>query len=509
MRKIKPFKIEARMHPVRTIITICLLIVLFQGCAGNVPHQEHSVPVGVAEYQSFYTALDDVVRRYDVGEASVYPVHGFPYLRTNRFLAAMKDRISDDEGTKLWIEEMLQRDIAARKKEISNLPDQAIEELAGTVGALSSREDLLSALEVFAGRLLMYDRHQPDFIETVKAGVDIAGEYSTAMRTFGLYPVAYYPVLWATEDQYEVFREWHRNPLEELKADGSITVFVPPPNGVLSEKALSALFGAAGKDAFGRPNLTTTQLKQLIVTYAPVIHQDVAADYDFFGEVRWQDDQVTIDHRNHTVYYYITYGFIKGEPALQLNYSFWYSGRWGRNAPRIEHGPLDGITIRITLDSQGLPVIMDVMNNCGCYYFSAPHKDKIDSIVPSSSGLYPFVPTWLPESYPDRRMHIRINSGWHQIQHIFTRDVPSDAFTYQLVPYDVLEALPKDNLTTESVFTSDGIMKDSSRIEPYIFFSMGIPKVGYMRQRGHHAIKLIGRAHFTDPDVFDKYFIFN
>jgi hypothetical protein len=37
---------------------------------------------------------------------------------------------------------------------------------------------------------------------------------------------------------------------------------------------------------------------------------------------------------------------------------------------------------------------------------------------------------------------------------------------------------------------------------------MGIPKVGYMRQRGHHAIKLAGRAHFTDPDLFDNNFIF-
>ena len=498
------------MNPARTIIVTCLLIAVFlHGCAARAPHPVPAVPDHAAEYRHFYTALDDVVRRYEAGEASVYPVHGFPYLRTNRFLAEMKDRISSDEETKLWIDEMLLLNITARKKEISNLPDPAIVKLAETAGDVSSREDLLSALEIYTDRLLMHDRYRSGFIEAVKAGVDIAGEYSTAMRTFGLYPLAYYPVLWATEDQYEVFKAWHNNPLEELSADGSVTVFVPPDNEVLSPKELSALFIAAGKDALGRPNLTDAQLKKLIAAYAPVIHQDVAADYDFFGEVRWQNDRVTLDRLNHTVYYYITHGFFKGQPALQLNYSFWYSGRWGRNAPRIEHGPLDGITIRITLDSQGMPVIMDVMNNCGCYYFSAPRKDKVDRIVPSSSGLYPFVPTWLPESYPANRLHLRINSGWHQVQHIFTRDVPGNTFTYQLLPYDVLEALPKEGISSESVFTPKGIMKDSSRIEPYIFFSMGIPKVGYMRQRGHHAIKLIGKAHFTDPDVFDKYFIFN
>ena len=497
------------MQPAKTIITIFLLIVLLQGCAARAPYQVLAVPDHAAKYRNFYTALDHVISKYEVGEASDYPVDGFPYLRTNRFLTAMKGRVPDDEGTRLWIDEMLLLDITARKKEIGNLPDQAIEELAGTLEGISSRYDLLSTLEVFAGRLLMNDRHQSGFIEAVKAGADIAGEYSTAMRTFGLYPLAYYPVLWATEDKYDVFKAWHRNSLEELKADGSVTVFVPPKNGVFSPESLSALFSAAGKDSLGRPNLSATQLEQLIATYAPVIHQDVAAEYDFFGEVRWQNGRVTIDQRNHTVYYYITHGFIKGEPALQLNYSFWYPGRWGPNAPRIEHGPLDGITIRVTLDTQGLPVIMDVMNNCGCYYFSAPRKDKITQVLTSPSGLYPFVPTWLPASYPSSRLHLRINSGWHQVQHIFGGDVPSDAFTYQLLPYDVLEALPKGDLTTESVFTPDGIMKDSSRIEPYIFFSMGIPKVGYMRQRGHHAVKLIGKAHFTDADLFDKYFIFN
>jgi len=45
-------------------------------------------------------------------------------------------------------------------------------------------------------------------------------------------------------------------------------------------------------------------------------------------------------------------------------------------------------------------------------------------------------------------------------------------------------------------------------IEPYIFFSMGIPKIGYMRQRGHHAIKMVGREHFTNPYLFDRNFTF-
>jgi hypothetical protein len=76
------------------------------------------------------------------------------------------------------------------------------------------------------------------------------------------------------------------------------------------------------------------------------------------------------------------------------------------------------------------------------------------------------------------------------------------------VPYDILEVLPREGGRTESIFNPKGIAKCSKRIERFIFFSMGIPKIGSMRQRGHHAIELIGRAQFDDPHLFDESFIF-
>jgi hypothetical protein len=149
------------------------------------------------------------------------------------------------------------------------------------------------------------------------------------------------------------------------------------------------------------------------------------------------------------------------------------------------------------------------MNNCGCYHFYAPPKERVDKIVSNSNGLYPFVPVWLPPEYPDKPLALRVNSGWHQVEHLFTSEAPADAATYRLIPYDRLEALPRADGSFESVFTAAGIMKNSTRIEPYIFFSVGIHDIGYMRQRSHHAVKMIGRAHFTDLDIFDGNFVFN
>jgi hypothetical protein len=87
--------------------------------------------------------------------------------------------------------------------------------------------------------------------------------------------------------------------------------------------------------------------------------------------------------------------------------------------------------------------------------------------------------------------------------------MPLDFIPYHLVPYHRLEMLQKNDAHHESMFTARGIGKFSERIESDIFIPMGVPQVGSMRQRGHHAIKLVGRAHFDDPHLFDKHFEFN
>lgn len=64
-----------------------------------------------------------------------------------------------------------------------------------------------------------------------------------------------------------------------------------------------------------------------------------------------------------------------------------------------------------------------------------------------------------------------------------------DEQPYTLLSYDTLETLPAKNGQTESMFDNKGIGKGATRAkEQVIFFSMGIPSVGAMRQRGHHPV---------------------
>jgi hypothetical protein len=174
----------------------------------------------------------------------------------------------------------------------------------------------------------------------------------------------------------------------------------------------------------------------------------------------------------------------------------------------MERGHLDGTTVRITLDPYGGVVMVDVMNNCGCYHLFVPRQERVRIPVASRWNAAPFVPQWLPQPFPEQRLALRVNSGWHQVQRLLTVNVPADAVRYALVPYEVLERLPHSDGRTESIFNDRGIAKGSQRIEAFLLFSMGIPEIGSMRQRGHHAIELVGREHFDDPYLLERNFLF-
>jgi hypothetical protein len=261
------------------------------------------------------------------------------------------------------------------------------------------------------------------------------------------------------------------------------------------------------KNPRGIPVLDPEKKERLVLAFAPVFIQDVFAPYDRIGRVAWKGNRPEVVSEEPAVYYYLSHALLKGEPLLQINYVLWYSKRAGERSPKIERGHIDGVTVRISLNGQGKPFMVDVINNCGCYHLFAPDKERIDGVVSRAFQLDPFVPQSLPVISPGQSLGVRINSGWHQVQRIIAvKDAPSST-PYQLLPYDILEALPHEDDRTESIFDGKGIVKDTRRIERFILFSMGIPSVGSMRQRGHHAIELIGRVHFDDPFLFEKSFV--
>ena len=492
-------------------ITTIFLILLFaplQGCQTlQIRHYQTSSERPV-EAVHFYERLDDMVTAEGAADASALAVRGFPYLRTNRFLIALKERLGNAEQRRSWIGQMRQLDITSRRKEILNLSDLSVKTLTEEFGLNAERQELFDLIDAYSERLLEHDQENDRFREILDLAVTDPGEYSLLLRTIGLYPLFTIPTKIGTNILYREFTDWHKTDLDKLDVLGSIVHYSPPPAKGIIREDINAILRQAQKDAFGFPVLEQEQIDTLLQYYAPVISQDQVGLYDYPGTVTWKDHKVVIDTQRPAVYTFMSRAFIDGQPAVQLNYSIWYEGRRGPNAPWLERGALDGLTMRITLEENGDPVMLDIMNNCGCYFMFIPGSKKIAGAVAETSGTPLLVPAWLPEDYPQKRLHVRVNSGWHQIQKVFTSKLSGTEQAYQILPYDILETLPHDDGRIESVFNRQGIMKSSFRIEPVIFFPAGIPRVGFMRQRGNHPIKLIGRAYFSDPNLYDHNFIY-
>jgi hypothetical protein len=460
------------------------------------------------ECKGYLNRLDEIVKEAGVRDASSVSVSGFPYLRTNRFLESLKKNVKSDEEKRNWVRWMQELDLESREKEINNLPDPSILSIEMRDVEKMDRETLYAQVKSCSTKLLNDDQVGPDFYETLFSLVHVPDEYSFFRRAMGLYPLISIPVLFVTERSRDKMRSRFAPPPNELPIDGHLKAFIPEKGISLAENEVREIIERSKANPLRAFRLDKNEEEKLIWSFAPILIQDVVDSYDQIGEVIWKKGQVEVNSEKPAVYYYLSHAFLKGEPILQINYVLWYSERAGERPPGIEKGRLDGLTVRVSLDGQGNVFMVDVQNNCGCYHFFAPQKERIDQVLTRPLMFDAFVTQWLPIRPAGERLGVRINSGWHQVQRLISVRESPNSSSYTLMPYAILEALPHQDGHTESIFNSNGIAKGSERIERFILFSMGIPSIGSMRQRGHHAIELIGKEHFDNPYLFDQNFVF-
>jgi len=492
----------------RRWVVLIILLLLFTGCTSFTARRISVSFERPEACQLFVSALDEKVDQSCVRDAASVPVPGFPYLRANRFLSSMKEKLKNEGRREQWGRWLQKLDLEARGKEISNLPDEVVSSFAFGPGTVPTRSQLYERTRSCSDQLFQHDKVRPDFYGTLNPVVVVPDEYSFPMRAIGLYPLVAIPVAVLTDRSRKRTRSWFETNLENLPVEGRLRSFAPPETISLSEEEIRGIIESSRKNPLGVPILDENLGMKMVKQFAPVFIQDVLAPYDQAGRVVWKGDCPDVDQSKPTVYYYFSHAFLKGQPILQINYVIWYSERAGEKAPGIEHGHLDGLTLRVSLDEQGRLFMVDAVNDCGCYHFFAPDRERVARIISKPLKFDPFVPQWLPNLLPGQHLAVRLNSGWHQVQRLLAVDDLPEPVPYELLPYEILEALPYEEGRKESIFNSRGIARCSERVERFILFSMGIPKIGSMRQRGHQAIELIGRAQFDDPTLFDESFVF-
>lgn len=104
------------------------------------------------------------------------------------------------------------------------------------------------------------------------------------------------------------------------------------------------------------------------------------------------------------------------------------------------------------------------------------------------------------------RAVVRIASRSHYLQRVHFEPSAGPGMEYRLEEYALLRSLPAAGGGGRSLFGEDGLVSGSERPERWIFWPMGVPSAGAMRQWGLHATAFVGRRHFDDPGLISRYF---
>jgi hypothetical protein len=229
-------------------------------------------------------------------------------------------------------------------------------------------------------------------------------------------------------------------------------------------------------------------------------------DNDRIGTPYWNQEPLPgVDVIRPTVFQHISYARFDGNTLLQLNYVLWFPARSRTGRLDILGGRIDGITWRVTLGRNGRPLIFDAMHNCGCYHMFFPTEHVRLKAPRKRYEEPPLVPQALTAKSVGRLV-VRIAHRTHSIQRIFPLRQRLGGREYVLREYSELRSLPLPSGGRRSLFERSGLVAGTERRERWLLWPMGVAEPGSMRQWGNHATAFVGRRHFDDPQVIERYF---
>ena len=494
---------ETRELSIRRLYAPVLLAFLLTACA-IIPAPTRSPHIGQGDAlggcADFFASLDGRVSEYKALDPGAFRVEGYPYLRTDRFLASFREAVADKAAFAAWVDRMQALDQEARRHEIANLP-VAVEPSAGPVDG----ELELNARVASCGNLMKAaDFEDAESRMLLGKKTRAPDEYLALPRVLGLYPLTSFFVS-------NGVRNWHTEARRTFSTEPPVgwraIRYVPARSTEFSDK--SQIVASAKRDVLGIPIYSSTDLEALFWMYAPAWEVRTEAEYDRIGAPIWTPQgALDIDTRQSATYTLLSFTRFGNEILTQLNYIIWFPARPKEHALDIYGGLLDGVNYRVTLDKNGKPLLYETIHNCGCYYSAYPTRrlevrDRIDYAEP------PLI-LKAPEPAPSTEfMTIAMASRTHYVLHLHPspRQPPPEATVYSLADYGELRSLPDSRGGRRSMFRPDSIAPGSERLERFILWPTGVVSPGAMRQWGRHAVAFVGERHFDDPDSIDKMFM--
>ena len=463
----------------------CSLLLALAGCATVDPYASEPIASHVkrdddAGYCArLFADLDRQVDRLDVRDVEAPRIEGFPYLRVDRFSAALGRQALDPARREAWLRRLAELDDDGRATELANagLPGDDLARCRALLTAEDSRR--LAELQTRAV---------------------VPDDYSSAMRAVGLYPLTRLAFAAGIERWHAETRATFSTPSNDLPVHGQLVRFGlggPAPDVALPVPA----------DPLGVPVLSRLDRMALLQRHAPVLVIDVAGAFDRPGTVTLDAmDHPAVDPRPAASYVRIAHAILDGKVRLQLVYTFFFTERPPQGAFDSLAGRLDGLVWRVTLGDDGTPLVYDTIHPCGCYHLFFPTEHVVARPRPESLDEGLFAPQQIRAPRANEDGVVRIASGTHYVQQVSLEPRGAAVERYRIEDERHLTTLPRQGGGTRSAYGSDGLMSGSERGERLFFWPMGIESAGQLRQWGHHATAFVGRRHFDDPLLLDSYF---
>jgi hypothetical protein len=428
-------------------------------------------------------ASERELRAAGIYDAQSKRVDGFPFLRSDRLQAALLAAVNTPAAKRAWLARAAALDRDARHFELARLG-------RGRVPAArldACRDELVESLQDDAAAW-----------PRLRAASAVPDAYLEWRRVFGLYPL-FAPV--ARAGAVRLAQSLDVDFIDVVDPTAGQRYALAPPRAETLEVPKLA------RDALGLVQIDVATAAMLLRRHAPDLVMRGDTDADRPGRI---DPRLParVDPRDPVLYTQVHHGFFAGRAHLQLIYSWWFSARPARHALDVLAGSLDGLTLRATLDEDGEVLIYDLMHNCGCYHMFLPGPRLV--FDPERRGLEEdaWVPLSLPRDWHSDRLLLELDAGTHYVRAVAR--APSSAndrvHTYRLRAQDELRVLDSPHGGYTSLFDAQGLVPHTTRLERFILWPFGVRAAGSMRQWGHHATAFVGRRHFDDPDLIERYF---
>jgi hypothetical protein len=263
----------------------------------------------------------------------------------------------------------------------------------------------------------------------------------------------------------------------------------------------------AQRDPLSIPQYSSAERRTLFSAHAPIWEVETRGDHDRIGRPsRHTAEVLSIDTATAITYEHLSFTRFENHVLTQLNYVIWFPSRPSTGPFDVLAGFLDGLNYRVTLDTDGYPLLYETMHNCGCYhkyYPSARLKPR-----PQTGYREPPLILAAPTMNEKARMVVSMESGTHYVRHLYPESGAGAiaAVTYQRSDYDDLRSLPGPHGSRRSLFWEDSLVPQSFRKERWILWPTGVLSPGAMRQWGRHAVAFVGERHFDDPHLAERIF---